>query len=89
MGSDPSVVLHGTSIAHRRVEAPVTTRAAGAPDPGLVIPSEGTLRLTWEQYGVFYFLDIICRDPASDPRCSDPEYARSLRDDLAFVGGHP
>ena len=89
MGSDPLVIIHGTNIAHRGVEPRLPARATGAPDPGRVTPSDGTLRLTWEQYGVFYFLDIVCRDPAGDSRCSDPEYARSLRDALAFVGGRP
>ena len=43
----------------------------------------------FSRYGAGYVVAVICSDPASDGRCSDPDFLRGILNTLRVAGGSP
>jgi hypothetical protein len=78
------VYLSGNGVVKRVADQ------APRPMPDLrVVPAEGTMSATWQQFGVTYLVNVECEDPEGDPRCTEQQYVRGLVESLVVAGGAP
>lgn len=78
-----SVSLHATRLVHGQVNGPASPRPLDVRShPAATTVNEGIRALTWEEAGTHYALEVECRSPFGDERCTAPGYALDLANDL-------
>jgi hypothetical protein len=82
---DLKVTIVGSRIVGQAPpESPSNAAFAAPPAP---VRSETGISLGLSKNGVPYTITVECRRPQQDPRCTKPDYIRSLADSMEFVGG--
>lgn len=90
-GSDILIEVFGTRLAHAETPDPVSLRRLRNRDAdGLQINrTEYGVEVNFGRYGAAYSVTVECHNPETDPRCTQPDYARGLALDLGIVAGSP
>lgn len=90
-GSDILIEVFGTRLAHAEAPDPVSLRRLRTRDgDGFQITrTEGGVEVNLNRYGAAYSVTVECFSPETDPRCTQPDYARNLALSLGIVAGSP
>lgn len=89
-----NVTIYGTHVFRKRApDDPIARAAAAAPRETLpngvqvrVTTAEAGINLTFTRWGAAYLISIECEDINRDARCSDPDYIKSLAENMATIG---
>jgi hypothetical protein len=83
-----AIAIQGTRLQHRYDNIPKTEgNRALRGTKGFVTVNEGIRSASWMENGASYSIDVECRDPFGDPRCTSDAYVLELAEALVFVGG--
>ncbi len=77
-----SVVVH----QHAEVRPAAPTSSVRDGKPAWVLQNEGIWSVAWEEFGVWYVVELECSRPGEDARCKDDAAVRSVVESLRFVG---
>lgn len=77
-----SVVVHH----HADVRAAAPTSSVRGGKPAWVLQNEGIWSAAWEEFGVWYVVEVECSRPGEDARCKDDTAVRGVVESLRFAG---
>lgn len=81
---DVNVAIHATNQVHMTLEdeelPPPNAEVRGVPAHTGV--NEGIRSITWEDAEVAYVVEVECWNVFEDPRCTEPDFARQIAEDL-------
>ena len=77
-----SVVVH----QHAEVRAAQPTSTVRNGKPAWVLQNEGIWSVAWEEFSVWYVVELECSRPGEDTRCKDDTAVREIVEGLRFVG---
>jgi hypothetical protein len=83
-----TIAIQGTRLAHKydnikKIDGDRALRGTH----GFVTVNEGIRSASWMENGASYSVDVECRDPVGDVRCTSDAYVLELAESLVFVGG--
>jgi len=89
---DILIEVYGSRRIHAEIADPAAARRlrAGQDASGYrIAETEGGQTVSFSRYGAAYSVTLECAVPRSQPRCSDPQFARAVANALIIAGGSP
>lgn len=86
------VEAFGTRLANAQISEPIAARRlqGGRDAEGFAVTAtESGQTVDFTRYGAAYSVTLECEDPEADPRCTDPDFAKSIARSMVIAGGSP